>query len=149
MKRMASNFPHAGGMDIHLANMRALLQVRSPKPRLFAHLNSAPSQIFDPELFELMQQNGDYTHFYFAYRWFLLDFKRGTFFILPYKAFQNFPFRTPLRRRFSSLGDHLGRQSRGHFPFHPFLVHGYHRILSRYPLGQQHGLYRCYQILQR
>lgn len=34
-------------------------------------------EILDSELFELMHQNGDYTHFYFCYRWFLLDFKRG------------------------------------------------------------------------
>uniref|UniRef100_A0A2K6C8L0 Small G protein signaling modulator 1 n=1 Tax=Macaca nemestrina TaxID=9545 RepID=A0A2K6C8L0_MACNE len=34
------------------------------------------STILDSELFELMHQNGDYTHFYFCYRWFLLDFKR-------------------------------------------------------------------------
>ena len=34
-------------------------------------------QILDSELFEHMHQHGDYTHFYFCYRWFLLDFKRG------------------------------------------------------------------------
>ncbi|KAM9054852.1 small G protein signaling modulator 1 isoform 7-T7 [Megaptera novaeangliae] len=59
MKRMNQNFPHGGAMDTHFANMRSLIQ------------------ILDSELFELMHQNGDYTHFYFCYRWFLLDFKRG------------------------------------------------------------------------
>ncbi|XP_064460761.1 small G protein signaling modulator 2-like isoform X3 [Ornithodoros turicata] len=58
MKRMAANFPHGGAMDHHFANMRSLIQ------------------ILDAEMFELMHQNGDYTHFYFCYRWFLLDFKR-------------------------------------------------------------------------
>uniref|UniRef100_A0A3Q3IBT0 Rab-GAP TBC domain-containing protein n=1 Tax=Monopterus albus TaxID=43700 RepID=A0A3Q3IBT0_MONAL len=58
MKRMSQNFPNGGAMDAHFANMRSLIQ------------------ILDSELFELMQQNGDYTHFYFCYRWFLLDFKR-------------------------------------------------------------------------
>ncbi|XP_041079944.1 small G protein signaling modulator 1-like isoform X1 [Polyodon spathula] len=58
MKRMNHNFPHGGDMDTHFANMRSLIQ------------------ILDSELFELMHQNGDYTHFYFCYRWFLLDFKR-------------------------------------------------------------------------
>uniref|UniRef100_A0A1A8JZP6 Small G protein signaling modulator 1 n=1 Tax=Nothobranchius kuhntae TaxID=321403 RepID=A0A1A8JZP6_NOTKU len=58
MKRMSQNFPNGGAMDSHFANMRSLIQ------------------ILDSEIFELMQQNGDYTHFYFCYRWFLLDFKR-------------------------------------------------------------------------
>uniref|UniRef100_F7I612 Small G protein signaling modulator 2 n=1 Tax=Callithrix jacchus TaxID=9483 RepID=F7I612_CALJA len=58
MKRMSQNFPNGGAMDMHFANMRSLIQ------------------ILDSELFELMHQNGDYTHFYFCYRWFLLDFKR-------------------------------------------------------------------------
>ncbi|XP_072157733.1 small G protein signaling modulator 2 isoform X1 [Bemisia tabaci] len=59
MDRMGANFPHSGGtMDTHFANMRSLIQ------------------ILDSEMFELMHQNGDYTHFYFCYRWFLLDFKR-------------------------------------------------------------------------
>ncbi|KAF7471474.1 Hypothetical predicted protein [Marmota monax] len=58
MRRMSLNFPNGGAMDTHFANMRSLIQ------------------ILDSELFELMHQNGDYTHFYFCYRWFLLDFKR-------------------------------------------------------------------------
>ncbi|KAG9510439.1 Small G protein signaling modulator 1, partial [Fragariocoptes setiger] len=58
MRRMVANFPHGGAMDKHFASMRHLLQV------------------LDIELYELMQSNGDYTHFYFCYRWFLLDFKR-------------------------------------------------------------------------
>ncbi|XP_071621523.1 small G protein signaling modulator 2 isoform X7 [Heliangelus exortis] len=59
MQRMSQNFPNGGAMDTHFANMRSLIQ------------------ILDSELFELMHQNGDYTHFYFCYRWFLLDFKRA------------------------------------------------------------------------
>ncbi|KFM69457.1 Small G protein signaling modulator 1, partial [Stegodyphus mimosarum] len=55
---MVANFPHGGAMDAHFANMRSLIQ------------------ILDAEMFDLMHQNGDYTHFYFCYRWFLLDFKR-------------------------------------------------------------------------
>lgn len=60
MDRLSANFPHSGeAMDMHFANMRSLIQ------------------ILDPELFELMDKNRDYTHFFFCYRWFLLDFKRG------------------------------------------------------------------------
>lgn len=58
MKRMSANFQLGGAMDQHFGNMRSLIQ------------------ILDPELFEHMHQNGDFTHFYFCYRWFLLDFKR-------------------------------------------------------------------------
>lgn len=60
MRRMAANFPTGGdAMDANFSNMRSLLQV------------------LDNDLFSLIRQNGDYTHFYFCYRWFLLDFKRG------------------------------------------------------------------------
>ncbi|XP_032778431.1 small G protein signaling modulator 2 isoform X2 [Daphnia magna] len=58
MKRMSENFPQGGAMDSHFSNMRLLIQ------------------ILDSEIYDLMHQNGDYTHFYFCYRWFLLDFKR-------------------------------------------------------------------------
>lgn len=60
MKRMIDNFPIGGAMDMHLANMRSLIQ------------------IFDSEVYDLMvdDPSSDYSHFYFCYRWFLLDFKR-------------------------------------------------------------------------
>ncbi|CAH0549285.1 unnamed protein product [Brassicogethes aeneus] len=58
MERMVENFSNGNAMDCHFANMRSLIQ------------------ILDSELYELMQSHGDYTHFYFCYRWFLLDFKR-------------------------------------------------------------------------
>ncbi|XP_050504774.1 small G protein signaling modulator 1 isoform X2 [Diabrotica virgifera virgifera] len=58
MERMVENFPNGNAMDCHFANMRSLIQ------------------ILDSEMYELMHAHGDYTHFYFCYRWFLLDFKR-------------------------------------------------------------------------
>ena len=62
MKRLLPNFPQGAGMDEHFGHMRALLQ------------------ILDFELYEHIHRTGDFTHFYFCYRWFLLDFKRGKFF---------------------------------------------------------------------
>ncbi|XP_039752246.1 small G protein signaling modulator 2-like isoform X2 [Pararge aegeria] len=58
MSRARDNFPSGQAMDAHFADMRSLIQ------------------ILDCELYELMHAHGDYTHFYFCYRWFLLDFKR-------------------------------------------------------------------------
>lgn len=51
----------------------------NPSYDILSWISSDPFsvKILDSELFELMHQNGDYTHFYFCYRWFLLDFKRG------------------------------------------------------------------------
>ncbi|UJR21141.1 hypothetical protein I4U23_024240 [Adineta vaga] len=58
MKRLLPNFPHGTGMDENFGHMRSLLQ------------------ILDFELYEHIHRTGDFTHFYFCYRWFLLDFKR-------------------------------------------------------------------------
>ena len=56
MTRMIKNFPTGSQMDENFANMRALMQV------------------LDGTLYDKIQQNGDFSHFYFCYRWFLLDF---------------------------------------------------------------------------
>lgn len=62
MERLVSNFPHGCAMDEHFDSLKYLMQV------------------LDPKLYEVLQSNGDYTHFYFCYRWLLLDFKRGEIF---------------------------------------------------------------------
>lgn len=59
MERMVCNFPHGCAMDQHFDSLKYLMRV------------------LDPKLYEVLQSNGDYTHFYFCYRWLLLDFKRG------------------------------------------------------------------------
>jgi hypothetical protein len=33
-------------------------------------------KVLDGTLYDKIQHNGDFSHFYFCYRWFLLDFKR-------------------------------------------------------------------------
>merc|ERR1740128_639129 len=33
-------------------------------------------QVLDQGLYDAIHENGDFSHFYFCYRWFLLDFKR-------------------------------------------------------------------------
>lgn len=58
MLRMNHNFPHGSAMDQNFSSMRLLIQ------------------ILDSDLYEHMYNRGDFTHFYFSYRWFLLDFKR-------------------------------------------------------------------------
>jgi hypothetical protein len=59
MDRMLNNFPQAKGMDRNFASLNSLIQ------------------ILDSGLYDHIQQCGDYAHqFFFAYRWFLLDFKR-------------------------------------------------------------------------
>lgn len=133
MKRMASNFPHGGAMDTHFANMRSLIQ------------------ILDGDIFELMHQNGDYTHFYFCYRWFLLDFKRGKPFNWCYDSRMDiyFPhlYRTCLCRCFFRMGNNLGGKTCIVIKFCIVYRIGTCRILPGHYSGEQYGFYGHYQIL--
>nr|CDJ89035.1 RUN and RabGAP TBC domain containing protein [Haemonchus contortus] len=58
MARLRDNFPQRSGMDVCLMNLRSLIQV------------------VDPQIFTMLTSTSDFTHLYFSYRWFLLDFKR-------------------------------------------------------------------------
>ncbi|EYC02332.1 hypothetical protein Y032_0100g3236 [Ancylostoma ceylanicum] len=58
MDRLRENFPQRSGMDLCLMNLRSLIQV------------------VDPQIFSMLTSTSDFTHLYFSYRWFLLDFKR-------------------------------------------------------------------------
>lgn len=79
MERMIENFPNGGAMDMHFANMRYVKPRcldRTERLFILVHFSRSLIQILDSEMYDLMHAHGDYTHFYFCYRWFLLDFKR-------------------------------------------------------------------------
>merc|ERR1712117_738548 len=55
MQRMICNFPTGTQMDENFASMRSLIQV------------------FDQTLYNAIQQSGDFSHFYFCYRYWVLN----------------------------------------------------------------------------
>ncbi|CAI5446177.1 unnamed protein product [Caenorhabditis angaria] len=70
MARLRENFPQRSGMDKCLSNLRSLIQV------------------VDPQIFQMLTASSDFTHLYFSYRWFLLDFKRELSYECTYKVWE-------------------------------------------------------------
>ncbi|KAA0191071.1 Small G protein signaling modulator 1 [Fasciolopsis buskii] len=62
-------------MKLRLGNLYCATTSSVQMDRKFASLR-ALVQVMDPELNAHIQMYGDFAHFYFCYRWFLLDFKR-------------------------------------------------------------------------
>ncbi|CAI4228871.1 unnamed protein product [Auanema sp. JU1783] len=70
MERLRDNFPQRNGMDQCLSNLRALLQV------------------VDGAIYTRLTSSDDFTHLYFSYRWFLLDFKRELSYDSTYRVWE-------------------------------------------------------------
>lgn len=131
MKRLLPNFPHGAGMDENFGHMRSLLQ------------------ILDSELYEHIHRTGDFTHFYFCYRWFLLDFKRGSSSLNVKRIDLCLCFaRIRLRGHLSRVGNHCGCSTNRFETLRSIHCIGDDEIVSRNHLRQSHGFYRYYSILQ-
>ena len=79
MERLDGNFGSGKAIDANFRNLRALLKVKT-KTLLSLCENEVTlptNKVMDFELYELLREK-EVTHFYFAHRWFLVDFKRGT-----------------------------------------------------------------------
>ncbi|CAB3402709.1 unnamed protein product [Caenorhabditis bovis] len=70
MTRLRDKFPQRAGMDECLSNFRSLIQV------------------VDPTIYSMLTASSDFTHLYFSYRWFLLDFKRELSYECTYKVWE-------------------------------------------------------------
>ena len=55
-------------MDLNFANMRVLMQVEIRQYKLH-YRDCGLWQVLDQPLYDTIQQAGDFSHFYFCYRW--------------------------------------------------------------------------------